>query len=277
MTKLIHITDIHFESSPIMDRGNITNSELLLESMIKHIQKFHSNADACVVTGDLVNDGGEESYAKVFHALNSLGIKIIIAAGNHDNRGTIIKFKSKFDSLVCEIHNGFIQYSYDIFYTRILSIDTNNENPDDKCNFGSLCKHRLEWLDKCLSSATTPTILLMHHSPIDTGIAFMDRFCLESKGELAAVIAKHSHVKHIFFGHVHRCIAGHFSGISCSTPGSCSSNICIQSINTFIESNDSPSYGLVLINDDCHPKQWSLTAHRVPFLIDDQPQFFVPS
>ena len=237
MTKLIHITDIHFELHSNINDSSV-NSECLMESMIKHIKQFHSDADACIMTGDMVNNEAEELYSKVFDALKSLEIPILLAAGNHD-----------------------------IFNTRIITIDTNPERINDESQLGCLCPQRLEWLDDCLSTMSVPTVLLMHHSPIDTGITFMDKYKFANKEELAKIISKHVHCKHIFFGHVHSCISGHFSGISCSTPGSCSSNISLQSKDSFIESTEDPSYGVILINDAFPAQSWSLTAHRIPFNI----------
>lgn len=266
MTKLIHITDIHFELHSNINDSSV-NSECLMESMIKHIKQFHSDADACIMTGDMVNNEAEELYSKVFDALKSLEIPILLAAGNHDNREILFKYSNMSNLTICKQHGKFIQYSYDIFNTRIITIDTNPERINDESQLGCLCLQRLEWLDDCLSTTSVPTVLLMHHSPIDTGIAFMDKYKFANKEELAKIISKHVHCKHIFFGHVHSCISGHFSGISCSTPGSCSSNISLQSKDSFIESTEDPSYGVILINDAFPAQSWSLTAHRIPFNI----------
>src|SRR4051812_40618587 len=81
--RLLHLTDPHlFASADGELRGVITRDSL--QSVLRHARAHHWNADAILLTGDLVNDdpGG---YATVRELLGSLGKPVWCLPGNHDD------------------------------------------------------------------------------------------------------------------------------------------------------------------------------------------------
>ena len=57
-----------------------------------------------------------------------------------------------------------------------------------------------------------PTMVALHHPPIETGIRHMDRTRLRDPAELEAVLGKYKQVDRILCGHQHRPIFATFAG-----------------------------------------------------------------
>ena len=53
----------------------------------------------------------------------------------------------------------------------------------------------------------------MHHPPFDIRIPSLDQIRLEDEDLLAAAVADHANLRHIFFGHVHRPVSGSWRGV----------------------------------------------------------------
>ena len=83
-----------------------------------------------------------------------------------------------------------------------------------------MCAQRLEWLALTLATAPQrPTLLLMHHPPFATQIAFMDDIGLAAPEALAQIVAKHPQIERIVCGHLHRPIHARFAGtLACTAP-----------------------------------------------------------
>jgi Icc protein len=74
---------------------------------------------------------------------------------------------------------------------------------------GELSAEQLRFLDRSLAAAPgKPTIIGMHHPPMITGIAHLDRINLHNTPAFAEVIARHRQVDRIVCGHHHRPIIG---------------------------------------------------------------------
>jgi hypothetical protein len=64
------------------------------------------------------------------------------------------------------------------------------------------------WLDRMLAAEPSrPTIVMMHQSPFDTGIPYMDLYSCREGSRLSAVLARHPQVERLLCGHVHRASA----------------------------------------------------------------------
>src|SRR5262249_9228938 len=98
---------------------------------------------------------------------------------------------------------------------RVLLLDTSHDTIDIQS--GTLCDRRLAWLDARLSeNPSTPVVLGLHHPPFPVGIEVLDRMGLIEPNAFHAVLGRHPHVRHLFFGHVHRPLAGSWRGIPIS-------------------------------------------------------------
>lgn len=80
---------------------------------------------------------------------------------------------------------------------------------------GALGSARLGWLDDTLGEQPlTPTLLLLHHPPLLTGVGAMDAIALAVEDRLAleALLEAHPQVRTITCGHVHTTITSAFAG-----------------------------------------------------------------
>lgn len=77
---------------------------------------------------------------------------------------------------------------------------------------GGFCENRAEWLKTTLSEdKNRPTLIALHHPPIETGIAWMTASDSDPwvKG-LSGAIAGHKNIVQIISGHIHRTIFKRF-------------------------------------------------------------------
>ncbi len=157
--------------------------------------------DVLLVTGDLVDRGLPEEYARVRDALAPLGLPTHVIPGNHDHRDAL---RAAFaDDAAMRGTERFVQYTVEDHALRIVMLDTVIPGEGG----GRLCAERLDWLDRTLAAAPTrPTLVAMHHPPFPTFIEHMDAIGLDGAGGFRDVIAKHPQVERVICGHVHRVI-----------------------------------------------------------------------
>lgn len=210
MTKLIVLTDLHMvpEGASIIGLDPYSR----LAAGVAHINRYHADADAVIVTGDLTHHGDRASYERLHDLLSTLTPPLAVTIGNHDRRDVFLDVFSAFPP----DENGFVQRAIDFADCRLLLLDTLLAPPYTfpESHAGILCDQRLAWLDRQLSTAgEKPVLLFMHHPPHAIGFSGMDAIRLINETELYDLIQRHGNVRHIFAGHVHRTISGSCRGI----------------------------------------------------------------
>jgi len=127
--------------------------------------------------------------------------------GNHDLGGP---FRKQFPDVPTV--DGFVQYEVDLPELRLLFLDTLEEGRHG----GSFCETRAAWLSERLSEENSkPTILVLHHPPIESGIDWMNTHPDEPwVARLADTVAGHYQVKGMITGHLHRNISTWWRDIS---------------------------------------------------------------
>ncbi|NJO34625.1 MAG: phosphodiesterase [Rhodospirillales bacterium] len=255
MTKLVHLSDLHFV--PPGERLYGLDPLERLQSCISSINNHHPDADLCILTGDLADAGSREAYQLLKTALSDLCIPYMLLLGNHDDRRN---FTGVFGPAVAAA--GFVQAAMDLGDIKVLSLDTLEPSLGGG---GTLCQQRLSWLDEMLATYRNDQIVIaMHHPPFDPGIAHFDTIQFHGSNALADVLQKYEGIRHVMFGHVHVAMTRIWRGISCSsTKGPCH-QIRLEPANpcaSFIAAP--PSYALIVIDDS------SVTVHQVDAADDD--------
>lgn len=208
MQKILVFTDLHFvpEGETIIGLDPVER----FSQGLAHAQERHPDAARIVITGDLTHHGTEAEYSRLKAALDHACIPVSLMPGNHDRRAP---FLLAFPDTPAT-PDGFIQDAIDLEDTRLILLDTLNEDADDT-HSGLLCDARLDWMEDAITAAgDRRVILFMHHPPILTGFGGMDWIGLKSRPELAARLARHDTVHQIISGHVHRNIQGGFATAS---------------------------------------------------------------
>ena len=217
MTAPVHfaqISDFHIRPPGVIF-ADVVDTAAMLRAAIDTLLAFSPALDAVLVSGDLTNDGEAEAYAEIVPELARLPMPVFAVPGNHDNRERLEALAG-----VAEVgaDNSHRQFTADLGSLRLIALDSLVEGE----GHGELCATRLAWLETELERAAERRILIMiHHPPAATGIAFMDRIGLRSSPALDELIRHYAgSIERIVCGHVHRPIFYRWHGVPVSvTPG----------------------------------------------------------
>jgi Icc protein len=211
---IAQISDLHIQSHG--KDSALIQAEQHLAACIEELNKLEPVPDLVVITGDLTEHGSKEEYTTLKMLLGRLQIRFLLIPGNHDSPAMLREVFD--DHAYLKNSSPFIQYAIEDYPLRIVGLDTTVPMR----GHGRLCAERLAWLAETLAKAPqTPTVVLMHHPPFETGIARMDALgLLEGRDEFAEIIGAHSNIKRILCGHLHRHIVCQVGGTIASTcPG----------------------------------------------------------
>ncbi len=243
--KIIHLTDTHlgYHDQKIYNRDPLP----ALEKAIKSINSEHSDAAMMVITGDLAHSGHPDAYQILHSALSKLTIPYHLVIGNHDDRAVI---STLFPDFKLDEY-GFAQKVIETEKGAFILLDS----VEPGTHAGVYSSERFEWLQNKLTQyKKKPVYIFMHHAPFDTGIPAMDLISLDKQHsiKLGDMLESHGQVKHLFFGHYHRPIAGQWRGIAFSTLRGTNHQGVLDLYQSDVISAcfEEPQYCVVLLEDD---------------------------
>ncbi len=196
------ITDIHLGFEP----DNVAEfNRRRLDQVLHALCGLDVRPDLLFATGDLVDRGDRDSYRRLRSALETCPFPVWPCMGNHDVRAN---FTAVFPEI--PLADGFVQYVVETEAVRFVVLDTLEEGRHG----GAFCEVRARWLAETLAAAPgRPTLIVMHHPPVETGIEWMTTHPEEPwVGHLAAALAGHDQIAGIICGHVHRTIVTNWAG-----------------------------------------------------------------
>lgn len=203
MTKIIQITDVHMV--PPRQALFDTDPAVRLRQCLRDIRATQQDVAWLIFTGDLAHRGEPEAYALLRQILEEeTDIPVRLMLGNHDDRAA---FRSVFPEQPVD-PQGFVQSVIDLPAARLVCLDTLAEGSHG----GALCEARLGWLRARIAEAgDRPLHLFLHHPPFEIGMAGVDGIRLKDEAALAAALDG-GRVAQLYFGHVHRPVAGNWRG-----------------------------------------------------------------
>lgn len=201
--KFIHISDTHLKKELFHHYGR--DPYFGLKRAIQSVNRYHSDADFVVISGDLADKGEVEAYIKAKEILATCKIATIPIIGNHDNREVFYSiFQESFMS------DGFIQGSVEFEGYVCIFLDTKIPNT----HVGNMCEKRFAWFKNELARYSHKEVFVfMHHNPMDIYIKEMDAIKFQNTKKLREVFLKNQHIKYLFFGHLHMTISGIWAGV----------------------------------------------------------------
>ena len=186
-----------------------------------------------------------------------------LCIGNHDRRAN---FLSVFPDYAGP--DGFAHGVHDTAAGRCLFLDT----VEPETHAGHFCDVRQQWLEARLSEHPGPFLLFMHHNPMPTHLAPMDRIRLLDDTAFRSIVGRHrDRIRHVFFGHCHLPLAGSVAGV----PASSLRGTNHASFPVFAEKDCSApatcrSYGVVFLAETTSPSTWSSSVTG-PIRIEGSP------
>ena len=233
---IAQITDIHIG----FDRDHPDEPNLRrFRAVLGRLKHGPNRPDLLLLTGDLTEHGDAASYRILNEALADCPFPVWPIVGNHDDRAG---FGAAFPQ--ASPSGGFFHYAIDGSGPRILMLDTLEPGRHG----GAFCEARARWLRaQLVAHPDTPTIIVMHHPPIISGIDWMD----SSPGDpwftrFAGAIEGHDQIRAILCGHLHRPILTGWNGVPLIV---CPSSAPAVALNLTSVDPERPD-GRVLITDE---------------------------
>lgn len=153
---------------------------------------------AVLLTGDVADHGKRDAYEAAKEVLARIDVPVHVIPGNHDDRATlreVLGAPGEGDEPV--------QYAVQAGPIRIVAADTLTPNHVE----GEL---DVEWVAARLAEApNAPTLLALHHPPVQIGFDSMDAYGLPAttRAALEEVLAANPQVLKVVTGHVHRTVS----------------------------------------------------------------------
>ena len=263
---IAQITDTHISTPGSANDRHFRTPEHL-ERAVAHLNRLSPRPDVVLATGDLVERGEPEEYARLRSIVDRLAMPLYVIPGNHDARGPLAHAFA--DRGYLPQDGEFLHYTVETWPVRLIALDTHVPGASG----GRLCAERLGWLNARLGEAPArPTLVFMHHPPFVTGMQAMDAMGLEGKAELADVIRGHPQVERVICGHVHRPMTRRFAGTVAITCPATAHQLALDL---------APAHRLAVVMEPpaCMLHQWlgaesGLVSH-VSIIGDERPAFTV--
>jgi len=254
--KIIWLSDLHLVAPGDSLFGR--NPEIQLQRAIDCINRYHTDATYCILSGDLVDDSDAEVYTRLRNTLAELNIPYLPMVGNHDNRDLI---KDLLD--LPKLDTQFIQYAVNVGDWRILLLDTVRTDSAD----GELCDVRLQWLQAELDrDKQSPTLVFSHHPLLPLTLPMQDQESLQSGERLLSMLQGAGNVRHWCFGHVHRPVSGSFDGLGFTAIQSVAMQAPLPypawDWESFKPADELPAFGII------HLERKSVVVHFQQFRVD---------
>ncbi len=193
---LAQISDFHLYADatrPLLDeRGNrVCLPDRHLQQVLDHVMQSGARPDLLLVTGDLSDDGSAESYRRLDRKLAELGIPYHWIPGNHDSVAPML----------AELSGNSSHFSAGGWHFALLN---SKAWPEDRAD-GELTESSLEELSEFLRGHTGPTLVAVHHPPLEIDSPWLDDGCpLRNASVLRQLLGRYSQVKAVVFGHAHQ-------------------------------------------------------------------------
>lgn len=209
---IAQLSDTHVRPTGVLYHG-VTDSNQALVDAIDHVLALDRRPDLVLFTGDLVDEGRPEEYEALRGILATLTIPYLVIPGNHDDRENLRKAFSDHPYLP---RSGPLHFCVDDHPVRIIGLDSTVPGE----HHGHIDAEGLDWLGDVLSSdADKPTVLVLHHHPFSSGIAYLDDYAYHDGAQLQSIVARFDNVDIVLCGHVHRPMIKRWANtVICASP-----------------------------------------------------------
>ncbi len=185
--RLLQLSDCHLQSDPTDGYRGI-DPELNLQRILRTAREWQP--EALVLSGDLADHATTNTYQRLNDYIAELKLPVMAFPGNHDDFSLMqtALTDSAFTWLNPWVIDGW----------QLVWLDSNlAERPE-----GELDASKLAVLDNI--DPELPTLLFLHHQPVEVGTPWIDRFKLTNPQLLWQWLSTHTHqIQAIAWGHIH--------------------------------------------------------------------------
>jgi Icc protein len=209
--RLVQVTDTHLKAS---EGGTLLglDTDFSLQHVIDLVANKRAGIDLVLGTGDISDQGSEQSYIRASSYFAQLQAPVMWLAGNHDNADIMARVLGT---------DGQLERLAESDHWQLVML--NSQIPGEVG--GRLGAEELLYLEQCLSEAQQRglhSLVCLHHQPMAMGSAWIDQQIIEDRAEFLQVIDRFSCVKGILWGHVHQRLDAERNAVKLmSTPSSC--------------------------------------------------------
>ncbi len=203
--RIAHLSDFHLPHTRGR-RSNGVEPHRHLQLAVEALRAQRPPADLVVLGGDMLEEGERTSYEVMNEQFRDLGVPVHAVLGNHDDLAHFRK------TAALGAPTGFPGYYSldwrDLHLVMLYSSATGK-------GFGRLGEEQLLWLNQDLYANRFRRVLIfMHHPPVPTGVAWLDKIGLQNAEDFWAVLPPHSsNVLGVFVAHTHFQLTGSQRGV----------------------------------------------------------------
>jgi Icc protein len=197
-TTLIQITDAHLFADRQRRLRGVPTYETLA-AVLEEARRRCPDPHWLILTGDLSHDHSEEAYRHLHELLGDWAERTLVVPGNHDDRAALLRvFPNEEASERC------VTFRKELDPWQLIGLDTHL--PGELA--GELSEEQIETAHYWLAEyPDRPTIIFLHHPPLEVKCEYMNRIGLRNVDALAWLVGRNPGVRGIFGGHLHADLA----------------------------------------------------------------------
>lgn len=198
MLRIIQLSDCHLPGDRAASyRGR--DPYAAVEALLGPINAWAP--DLLLATGDLSEDGSVAAYRWLAGQLEKLGKPVLAIPGNHDDADRMRRYFAHVAVRAPLVH--------DCQGWRLIMLDS---APAGHIA-GQLSDRQLEQLEAALEGSNKPKLVALHHQPVPTGSAWIDRYPLLESERFWDCLAADRQVRLVCWGHIHQAFEQRVNGV----------------------------------------------------------------
>ncbi len=253
---LLQLTDPHLFSDGQGALAGVSTSATW-HSVLSEVQRRGPRPDAVLVTGDLVHDHRESTYRRLMDDLQVFDAPVYVLPGNHDDGSLMASVFADHDTIRWVGHVVLGEWL-------VVMLDSTIAGSPG----GHLSSDELDRLARTLRDhAERPTLVALHHHPVDVGSAWIDAIGVDNGQDLMELLERHPQARIVLWGHVHQEVDQRLGALRMlATPSTCIQ--FLPGARNFTLDEIAPGWRYLRLQADGGVETWVERLERLPTGLD---------
>jgi 3',5'-cyclic-AMP phosphodiesterase len=235
--RLLQFSDTHLMSDPLGELKGVRSFDSL-RLVLAHARQRHWNAEALLLTGDLVHDDAA-AYTHIRAQFGALGKPVHCLPGNHDDVPAMHRALQGAPFTTA----GLVDFAH----WRIVMLDSVVSGEAH----GALAPAELARLEQALAGAGERQVMVcLHHHPVQMASRWLDTVKLQNSSDFFGVVDRFKNVRAISWGHVHQQFDVRRKGVRLLAVPSTCAQFTPYSDNFAVDSQSHPGYRRFALHAD---------------------------